>query len=158
MAVSLSTEESTDESSSEPTEESSDESTSETAKQYRFEPEAMDNLLREFASLIPDSEIPLRTRLESEAEFLGYISYTNPKLKNTGFVLDVNTKYSPKIAIYHLDILKKEKLILHRHQGRKVLYCLNIKQPSKEKTIRRQRTRVLTFLTRPSSNPERAQR
>ena len=77
--------------------------TSETAKQYRFEPEAMENLLREFASLIPDGEIPLRTRLESEAEFLGYISYTNSKLKNTGFVLDVNTKYSPKIAIYHLD-------------------------------------------------------
>jgi DNA polymerase III alpha subunit len=77
--------------------------TSETAKQYRFEPEAMENLLGEFANLIPDGEIPLRTRLESEAEFLGYISYTSPEFKNIGFVLDVNTKYSPKIAIYHLD-------------------------------------------------------
>ena len=35
------------------------------------------------------------------------------------------------IAIYHLDILKKEKLILHRHSGRKVLYCLNKSQISK---------------------------
>ena len=35
------------------------------------------------------------------------------------------------IAIYHLDILKKEKLILHRHQGRKVLYCLNKAQINK---------------------------
>ena len=77
--------------------------TSETAKQYRFESEAMENLLREFASFIPDGEIPLRTRLESEAEYLGYISYTDSKLQNTGFVLDVNTKYSPKITIYHLD-------------------------------------------------------
>ena len=30
------------------------------------------------------------------------------------------------IVIYHLDILKKENLLLHRYQGRKVLYCLNI--------------------------------
>ena len=77
--------------------------TSETEKQYRFEPEAMDNLLREFADMIPDGEIPLRTRLESEAEYLGYLSFTNPKFQNTGFVLDVNTKYSPKITVYHLD-------------------------------------------------------
>lgn len=35
------------------------------------------------------------------------------------------------IAIYHLDILKKEKLILHRHSGRKVLYCLNTSQIEK---------------------------
>ena len=77
--------------------------TSETAKQYRFEPEAMENLLREFMKMVPDSEIPLRTRLESEVEYLGYISYTNHKFQNTGFVLDVNTKYSPKISIYHLD-------------------------------------------------------
>jgi len=32
------------------------------------------------------------------------------------------------IAIYHLDILKKENLLLHRYQGRKVLYCLNTYQ------------------------------
>jgi hypothetical protein len=63
----------------------------------------MDTLLREFADMIPDGEIPLRTRLESEAEYLGYISYTNAKLQNTGFVLNVDTKYSPKISVYRLD-------------------------------------------------------
>ena len=35
------------------------------------------------------------------------------------------------IAIYHLDVLKKENLMLHRYQGRKVLYCLNISQINK---------------------------
>ncbi len=35
------------------------------------------------------------------------------------------------IAIYHLDILKKENLMLHRYQGRKVLYCLNKSQIEK---------------------------
>ena len=77
--------------------------TSETAKQYRFEPEAMNNLLRELTKMIPDGEIPLRTRLESEAEYLGYISYTDDRFKNTGFVLNVDTKYSPKISVYRLD-------------------------------------------------------
>lgn len=76
---------------------------SETAKQFRFDGPSMYSLLREFTKMIPDGEIPLRTRLESEAEFLGYISYTNPKFQNTGFVLDVNTKYSPKISVYRLD-------------------------------------------------------
>ncbi len=32
------------------------------------------------------------------------------------------------IAIYHIDVLKKENLLLNRHEGRKVLYCLNSKQ------------------------------
>lgn len=77
--------------------------TSETAKQYKFEPEAMDGLLREFANMIPDTDIPLRTRLEAEAEYMGYISYTNPTFQNTGMVLDINTKYTPRIQVYMLD-------------------------------------------------------
>jgi len=35
------------------------------------------------------------------------------------------------IVVYHLDILKKENLLLHRYQGRKVLYCLNVSQVEK---------------------------
>ena len=76
---------------------------SETAKQFRFDEISMNNLIREFTKMIPDSEIPLRTRLESEAEYLGYVSYINPKLQNIGFVLNVDTKYSPKITLYRLD-------------------------------------------------------
>ena len=77
--------------------------TSETAKQYRFEPESMAKLLREFEGMIPDSDIPIRTRLEAEAEFMGYLSYTNPKLKNVGFVIDLNTKWTPRATVYMLD-------------------------------------------------------
>lgn len=32
------------------------------------------------------------------------------------------------VIMYHLDILKKESLLLYRSQGRKVLYCINRKQ------------------------------
>ena len=35
------------------------------------------------------------------------------------------------IIVYHLEILKRENLLLHRYQGRKVLYCLNISQIEK---------------------------
>jgi DNA polymerase III alpha subunit len=76
---------------------------SETAKQFKFDEANMNALLSEFAMMIPDGEIPLRTRLESEAEYLGYINYTNPNFQNTGFVIGVDTKYSPKISVYKLD-------------------------------------------------------
>ena len=39
------------------------------------------------------------------------------------------------IAIYHLDILKKENLMLQRHNGRKVLYSLNIAQITRGLTL-----------------------
>lgn len=76
---------------------------SETAKQYRFDEEGMDKLLHDYADMIPDTDIPLRTRLEAELEYLGYIGYTNPSMIGTGLVTDLNTKYSPKITIYMLD-------------------------------------------------------
>ena len=76
---------------------------SETAKQYRFDYDSMNKLLRDYAAMIPDTDIPLRTRLEAELEYLGYIGYTNPAMVGTGLVTDLNTKYSPKITIYMLD-------------------------------------------------------
>ena len=75
---------------------------SETAKQYRFDEESMDAMLKEFISRIPDTEIPLRTRLEAEAEYLGYLSYSDPNMKDIGFVMNVDCKYSPKITIFQM--------------------------------------------------------
>lgn len=72
----------------------------ETDKQFRLEPEGMDALLREFCDMIPDEDIPLRTRLEAQMEYLGYLDYVVPTAKNKGFVLNVDTKYSPKISLY----------------------------------------------------------
>ena len=75
---------------------------SETDKQYRFEPEAMNKLIRELADMIPDTDIPLRTRLEAEAEYLGYLSYSDPSMKDVGFVMNVDCKYSPKITVFQM--------------------------------------------------------
>ena len=76
---------------------------SETPKQYRFDPESMSMLVHDFVRQIPDLKLSLHERLEAELEYLGYISYTDSRLQNTGLVTDVNTKYSPKITVYHLD-------------------------------------------------------
>ena len=76
--------------------------TSETAKQYRFDEDSMDAMLKEFIGMIPDTEIPLRTRLEAEAEYLGYLSYSDPSMKDIGFVMGVDCKYSPKITIFQM--------------------------------------------------------
>ena len=74
----------------------------ETEKQYRFDPESMEALLNEVINDIPNEELPLVERLDAEREYLGYISYVDPKLENTGLVISVDTKYSPKITVYML--------------------------------------------------------
>lgn len=75
---------------------------SETEKQYRFNPESMDALLRELEGMAYNEDIPISERLEAELEYLGYISYVDTTKKDSGLVLDVNTKYSPKITVYML--------------------------------------------------------
>lgn len=75
-----------------------------TAKQYRFDDTSMNAMLKEFISArVQDEDIPLNERLQAELEYLGYISYTDPTLTNTGLVLDVDSRYSPKISLYLLD-------------------------------------------------------
>lgn len=75
----------------------------ESAKQYKFDEESMNAMIKEYCDMLPDEDMPLRHRLNAEVEYLGYISYKDPALeKNIGFVIDINTKYSPKITMYML--------------------------------------------------------
>ena len=76
---------------------------SETEKQYRFTLEGMDALLAELCEQIPDADIPLQARLQSELEYLGYVSYCDPSRPNTAVVQEINTKYTPKLTLYRLD-------------------------------------------------------
>lgn len=62
-----------------------------------------EGLVQELCNRVEDKSIPIKERLSAEAEYLGYIDYVNPKATNYGFVLDVDTKYSPRIKIYKLD-------------------------------------------------------
>lgn len=72
----------------------------ETEKMYKFE-DTID-LISEMAETIPDKDLPLKVRLQSQLEYLGYLTYTNEKLKSCYYVLEVNTRYSPVIKCYDL--------------------------------------------------------
>lgn len=73
----------------------------ETAKMYKIFDNA--GLLAELSASIPNKSIPVTDLLETQAKFLGYLDYINPKAKGYGYVLNVDTKYSPKINLYCLD-------------------------------------------------------
>ena len=62
-----------------------------------------EGLIKELCNRVEDKSIPIKERLTAEAEYLGYIDYINPKATNYGYVLDIDTKYSPRIKIYRLD-------------------------------------------------------
>ena len=69
-----------------------------TEKQYRItDPDAF---LTELCSMIPHVELPIRTRIEAQQEYLGYTSIVLPDKKQTGYVMKLDTKYSPKIVVY----------------------------------------------------------
>lgn len=74
--------------------------TEETDKMYRkFDCETA---LMEIFNNIPDRETSVVKLIEYQNDLFGYISYVNPELRNTGFVINVDTKYSPKITVYML--------------------------------------------------------
>lgn len=74
----------------------------ETAKQYKVIDS--DGLLQELCSMIPkDCHVPLRSIIEWQQEYLGYCSLIMPEQKNVGYVVSIDTKYSPKATMYLLD-------------------------------------------------------
>lgn len=77
-----------------------------TEKQYRLtNPDAF---LHELCSMVPNIELPMQTRIEAQQEYLGYISIVMIEKKGFGYVMDINTKYSPRLSVYKLDTGKTE--------------------------------------------------
>ena len=72
----------------------------ETPAMYKFTD--VDGMLNELIKDIPDADIPLRIRLQSEQEYLGYCSLTIPNNRNLAVILDADFKYSPKVKCYML--------------------------------------------------------
>lgn len=72
----------------------------ETEKQWRVQDQ--DGLIKELCSMVPDVDVPLQSQIEWSKEYLGYISVVMPEKKDIGYVMDINTKYSPKLTVYQL--------------------------------------------------------
>jgi DNA polymerase III alpha subunit len=75
---------------------------SETEKQYRFEPDGMLTLLSELCDKIPDENLPVLAQIEAQKEYLGYIDLVDPTKPTKAVILDINTKYTPKLSLYRL--------------------------------------------------------
>ena len=77
-----------------------DKYTTATEKQYKITDS--DGLLKELCSMIPDVDVPIQSKIEWSKEYFGYISTVMPEKKDVGYVMDINTKYSPKLTVYQL--------------------------------------------------------
>ena len=75
---------------------------SQTEKQYRFESDGMLALLSELCDKIPDQPLPILAQIEAQKEYLGYIDLVDPSKPTKAVVLDINTKYTPKLSLYRL--------------------------------------------------------
>ena len=75
---------------------------SETEKQYRFEAEGMAAMLSELCDMVPDQELDILTQINAQKEFLGYIDLVDPTKPTKAIILDINTKYTPKLSLYRL--------------------------------------------------------
>lgn len=73
-----------------------------TEKQYRFDPESMLVLLSELCDRIPDDQLPILAQIEAQKEYLGYIDLCDPTKPTKAVILDINTKYTPKLSLYRL--------------------------------------------------------
>ena len=109
----------------------------ETEKQYRI----IDK--KKFVSYLCDNSIPepytLAQRLKDEQELLGRNVYMDSKLKYQGFVIDVNTSFSPKITLYDLSTGKTETIKCYKKtfaeqpltKGMVITYYTESKQKSR---------------------------
>ena len=59
-----------------------------------------DGMLRELAELVGERPITMMMRLSWEKEFLGYCASTDPSQQGSWLVLDIDTKFSPKLSVY----------------------------------------------------------
>lgn len=75
---------------------------SETAKMYKFDDEHMDAMLADLCNQIPEQDIPLLTKIQTEQEMLGYVSHIDPTKPTKALILEINTKYTPKLSLYRL--------------------------------------------------------
>lgn len=72
----------------------------ETPKQIRITDS--DALMRDLCAMVPKVDAPIQSRIKWQFECLGYCNLTLPEKKNFGYVIDINTTWSPRIQVYQV--------------------------------------------------------
>lgn len=73
----------------------------ETLKQYRNIKNQ--ELFKRLCETIEDKSLPVKEIIQKQIEDLGYITYTIQAKGQYGYVIDINTRYSPKVTLYILN-------------------------------------------------------
>ena len=60
-------------------------------------------IINECIKTFNDIKTLLSDKLKYQNDYLGYVDYINPKAVGYYFVMDIDTKYSPKVTVYKLD-------------------------------------------------------
>ena len=110
----------------------------ETKTLYKFTD--IDGFINRLYNNIEDKELPLSVLISAQAEYLGYIDIVIPKLKNYAYIMDVDTKYSPKLTCYKIDtgetiIIKMNKKSYNDSNIEKgcIVQCTTIYKPKMKK-------------------------
>lgn len=98
-------------------------------------------LVSELCGVIKNKSISISEKIRVQSEYLGYIDYINPKAKGYGFVLDVDTKYSPKIKMYLLDT--GETVVYKLSKKDYAVMPLNVDDVIKFTTRKRNKSRMV---------------
>lgn len=69
---------------------------------YKFDSVSMGDLLSKACEFIPDDDIPLKDRINSQNEFLGYITEIVDDADDCAYIMNIDAKYSPKVTLYDL--------------------------------------------------------
>ena len=107
-----------------------------TEKQFKFE--NMCAILKLIEHNIPDESFTIKEQVEFEMDALGYISMTYNVNKKVCYVLDVDTKYTPKITLYCLNngknvLCKVNKTLFKNNPLKKGMIIRAIKFEEKNK-------------------------
>lgn len=110
----------------------------ETEKQFREVD--IPRLISDISKKIPEKDITLFVKIKTQLEALGYISYKNEELKNYGYVLEVNTRYTPKIKVYRIDLgtiieYKISRKIYKGLEQHDIIYIYGTEDKQKSKKI-----------------------
>ena len=52
--------------------------------------------------MVPNQDLPVLSQIEAQKEYLGYIDLIDPSKPTKAVILDINTKYTPKLSLYRL--------------------------------------------------------
>lgn len=107
-----------------------------TEKQFKFE--NMCAILKLIEHNTPDESFTIKEQVEFEMDALGYISMTYNVNKKVCYVLDVDTKYTPKITLYCLNngknvLCKVNKTLFKNNPLKKGMIIRAIKFEEKNK-------------------------